>query len=46
MQAFHGNEGERHYQLIDARGPDEFAAGHIDGAVNFPFAKIFDVNTK
>jgi rhodanese-related sulfurtransferase len=30
----------RHLQLVDVRGPDEFAAGHVPGAVNVPVEQI------
>lgn len=29
-------------QIIDVREPDEFAAGHIPGAINVPLAKIHE----
>lgn len=28
------------FVLIDARGPEQFAAGHVPGAVNIPHGKI------
>jgi len=29
--------------LIDVREPDEFAAGHVPGAVNLPMSRIADL---
>jgi len=31
---------EKLVQFIDARGPDEFAAGHIPGATNIPYDSV------
>lgn len=31
---------------MDCRGPDQFAAGHIDGSINLPQGKVLDPNTK
>lgn len=28
------------YTIVDVRSPDEFAAGHIKGAINIPFNEI------
>ena len=44
MQAFDGSEAARSFVLLDARAPDGFAAGHIQGAVNFPVGKLLDAN--
>ena len=30
------------HQMVDARGPEDFAKGHIEGAVNIPFRKVVD----
>ena len=30
----------KHYTLVDVREPDEFAAGHIEGAVNIPLREL------
>ena len=32
-------EGDRNFLLLDVREPEEYAAGHLEGAVNFPFSK-------
>ncbi|QYF95576.1 rhodanese-like domain-containing protein [Massilia sp. PAMC28688] len=32
--------GARDFVLLDVRGPAQFAAGHIDGAVHLPHGKI------
>lgn len=34
-----GNPG---FVLVDARGPDHFAAGHVPGAINIPHRKIIE----
>lgn len=31
---------ERDFVLVDVRGPDAFAEGHIQGAINIPHAKM------
>ena len=42
----HANAAELAYQgdkvdtLIDVRTPEEFASGHIDGAINIPYDQI------
>jgi rhodanese-related sulfurtransferase len=28
--------------FVDARSPDQFAAGHISGAINVPFEEVYD----
>lgn len=33
-------ETGKHLQLVDVRNPDEFAAGHVPGAVNVPIDQI------
>ena len=32
--------GTRPAAIVDVRTPDEFASGHIDGAINIPYEKI------
>lgn len=32
--------GEPGFVLVDARGPEQFAAGHVPGAVNIPHRKL------
>lgn len=36
----HALVGEEHAALIDVRTPEEFAAGHIEGARNIPHGEI------
>jgi hydroxyacylglutathione hydrolase len=31
-----------HYQVVDVRFPNEWEAGHIDGAVHIPLDYVFD----
>ena len=39
---FAARKGERlPFQLVDTRVPEEFAKGHISGALNIPFTKFF-----
>ena len=33
-------EGERNFLLLDVREPEEYAAGHLEGAVNLPFSRL------
>lgn len=33
-------QGDTGFVLLDVRGPDQFAAGHVPGAVHLPHAKI------
>jgi rhodanese-related sulfurtransferase len=33
-------EGSEPYKLVDVRGKDEFAAGHIKGAMNIPLDEL------
>jgi rhodanese-related sulfurtransferase len=33
-----------HFVLLDVRGPESFAAGHVEGAVNLPHGRINDRN--
>jgi rhodanese-related sulfurtransferase len=37
VEELHGREGT---PLIDVREPDEYAAGHVPGAVNLPMSRI------
>jgi rhodanese-related sulfurtransferase len=32
--------GQRDFVLLDVRGPDLYAAGHVPGAINLPHGKI------
>ena len=34
--------GQRDFVLLDVRGPDAFARGHVPGAVNLPHGKIVE----
>ncbi len=36
--------GSPDFVLLDVRGPDAFAAGHVPGAVNLPHGRIVDRN--
>ena len=36
-------EGERNFLLLDVREPEEYAAGHLEGAVNLPFSRLQEV---
>jgi rhodanese-related sulfurtransferase len=36
--------GHPDFVLLDVRGPDSFAAGHVDGATNLPYRRIVDSN--
>lgn len=36
--------GEPRFALLDVRGPDAFAAGHVPGARNLPHARINERN--
>ncbi len=33
-------DGEREFVLLDVRSPEEYAAGHIPGAVNIPYDEL------
>ena len=39
-------EGERNFLLLDVREPEEYAAGHLEGAVNFPFSKLREAGSR
>jgi rhodanese-related sulfurtransferase len=40
-QEVHGErEPPAPYTVIDVRGPDEYAAGHVPGAVNIPADQV------
>ena len=39
------NQGDPRLRIIDARAPQEYAAGHIPGAVNVPFGALGTKNT-
>ncbi len=39
-----GPDGDTGFVLLDVRGPDLFAAGHVPGAVNLPHRRIIDRN--
>ncbi|MFN8542110.1 MAG: sulfurtransferase [Thermomicrobiales bacterium] len=39
------NQGDPRLRIIDARAPQEYAAGHIPGAVNVPFGTLGTQNT-
>ncbi len=32
------------YQVVDARSPAEYAAGHLDGAINIDYSKVMGAN--
>jgi rhodanese-related sulfurtransferase len=34
--------GQRDFVLLDVRGPDAFAAGHVPGAIHLPHGKIVE----
>ncbi len=34
------SRGARDFVLLDVRGPDDYAAGHVPGAINLPHGKI------
>ena len=39
----HGlSTGQRDFVLLDVRGPDAFAAGHVPGAIHLPHGKIVE----
>jgi len=38
-------EGRRDFMLIDIRGPEAFAAGHIKGAENIPLSQLLQRDT-
>jgi len=38
MKAFADSSDQKPFQVIDARGPPQFEAGNISGAVNIPFS--------
>lgn len=46
IQEFEANEAGRSFVLLDARAPDAFAQGHIQGSMNFPVGKIMNMETK
>lgn len=37
-------QGQDGFTVLDVRGPDAYAAGHVDGAVNLPHGRINDRN--
>ena len=37
---------QKHFTVLDARAPDQYAAGHIDGAISFPVGKIMNMDSK
>jgi rhodanese-related sulfurtransferase len=37
-------DGHRNFVLLDVRGPESFAAGHVHGAVNLPHGRINERN--
>ena len=37
-------DGDGSFVLLDVRGPDLFAAGHVPGAVNLPHGRIVERN--
>ena len=38
----HAEHLEQSGTILDARKPDEFAAGHVPGAINIPFDQVAD----
>ena len=44
MKAFAKNEVDRTYHLLDVRIPEQFNAGHIEGAQNFPMSLVLNVD--
>jgi len=38
-------EGRRDFMLVDIRGPEAFAAGHINGAENIPLSQLLQKDT-
>jgi rhodanese-related sulfurtransferase len=38
------SKGEHDFVLLDVRAPEDFAAGHIAGAVNLPHGRIVERN--
>ena len=36
--------GHRDFVLLDVRSPEAYAAGHVPGAVNLPYARIVERN--
>ena len=39
-QQLHDQHLDTEATILDARGPDEFAAGHIEGAINIPHTEV------
>lgn len=44
MKAFAKNEADRTYHLLDVRTPEQFDAGHIEGAQNFPTSLVLNAD--
>ena len=41
IKEFNDDESKRGYTLVDARPPDQFAAGNIKGSINLPVSSLF-----